>query len=63
MRSPEEGANGDSCLFYPRHVNEPLMELLSQRGKITKDELMATIERTDREMEEKGESRYLKMQS
>jgi len=35
-----------------------LLQLLSERGIISKDELMATIERLDRDMKEKGKSKY-----
>jgi hypothetical protein len=34
------------------------MQLLSEKGIITTDELMAKIERLDRKTEEKGESKY-----
>jgi hypothetical protein len=33
--------------------NKALMQLLSEKGIISKDELMAKIERLDREMKEK----------
>ena len=37
------------------------MQLLSEKGIISKNELMAKIERLDRGMKEKGESKYFKM--
>jgi hypothetical protein len=39
------------------------MQLLSEKGIITKDELMAKIERLEGEMEAKGESKYSETQS
>jgi hypothetical protein len=38
-----------------------LMQLLSEKGIISKDELMANIERLHREIREKGKSKYFNM--
>jgi hypothetical protein len=61
----EEAASGDGRLFCPEHVtsNKALMRLLLVKGILSEDELMAKIERLDREMKEKGESNYFKMNS
>ena len=37
---------------------EALVELLVEKGVITKDEVMAKFKRFDREMKERGESKY-----
>ena len=52
-----------TACFIPDTSIKALMQLLSEKGIITKDELMAKIERLDREMEAKGESKYSEMQS